>query len=276
MDIKFDINFHQTFKPEKNYISELLQVAEDVSSMTLEELSVLTGIPQGKSSGKLVPHLKYAYAMGVIEYNLRNSLYSMNLTDLGRHVLEEDPGLAEDVTLLILHSNLVNRKLDIQPWNFCFEEYITRYGKSSKYSYFKSEVERKFGKKVKYGPFLKTYEEMFHSLGLLDVRSECPEDENSMVFTSFSWTREFLPAIGYIFYELWEKCYPNEQEISSDQIDEMNFRNLFAWSTTEELEVLDALSEYGLIRVNKQLMPYTVIRLKDKQDITDNLYSELL
>ena len=103
-----DINFHQTFKPERNYISELLQVAEEAKNVTLEELSNMTGIPQGKSSGKLVPHLKYAQYMGLITYTSKNGEYSIELTNLGAEILDQDMSLTEDVSLLVLNANLVS------------------------------------------------------------------------------------------------------------------------------------------------------------------------
>ena len=116
---------------------------------------------------------------------------------------------------------------------------------------------------------------MFSSLGLIDIQTEKLEQEDSMIFIGFECTRETLPAIGYVFYEYWEESFPKETEITSNQLGNLGFRNAFAWSELEELEILERMSDYGLIRLNKQLMPFTIIRLKEKKDIEKELYIEL-
>ena len=270
-----DINFHQTFKPERNYISELLQVAEEAKNVTLEELSNMTGIPQGKSSGKLVPHLKYAQYMGLITYTSKNGEYSIELTNLGAEILDQDMSLTEDVSLLVLNANLVSSSSEAEPWSFCFNDYFRKYGKSSKYDYFLKEVELRYGNKIKFGPFLKTYEEMFSQLELLLINSDKASNDESMVFRKINCKQELLPAIGYLFYDSWDRKFPDDVEITSTQLGKMDFRCLFGWSNLEELDALERLSDYGLIRMNKQLMPFTIIRLKEKKDLIKSLYSEL-
>ena len=44
------LNFHQTFRPEKQYIAAILELAEDPTVRTVKEISSLTGIPNGESS----------------------------------------------------------------------------------------------------------------------------------------------------------------------------------------------------------------------------------
>ena len=51
------INFHKTFATQDSYISKILGLAEQGYSGTKEEISEITGIPTGKTSGKVVPHI---------------------------------------------------------------------------------------------------------------------------------------------------------------------------------------------------------------------------
>lgn len=270
-----DLNFHQTFKPEKNYISEILQTASEAKNITLSDLSYLTGIPQGESSGKLIPHLKYAKYMGLIDFSCESGTYNINLTNLGSAVLDQDVSLTEDITMILLNSNIINKENGAELWSYCFNDFFNKYGNHSKYQYYLKEISNQYGEKVKYGPFVKSYEEFFSQLNLIEINADNPQEENSICFNRIVPERELLPAIGYILFDLWDKKLSNEGEITSSQLSTFNFRNCFAWSESDELIALEKLEEYGLIRINKQLTPYTIIKLKEKEDILKLLYSEL-
>ena len=64
---KTNLNFHQTFKPERQYISGLLSEIECCNGLDIQEISNQTGIPTGKSSGKVEPTISYAEYMGLIK-----------------------------------------------------------------------------------------------------------------------------------------------------------------------------------------------------------------
>ena len=52
-----NLNFYQSFKPEKQYVGSILDVANNPDSMSVSRISLYTGIPNGKSSGKVEPHI---------------------------------------------------------------------------------------------------------------------------------------------------------------------------------------------------------------------------
>ena len=58
------LEFHKTFSAETGYVSKILQLAIEKISGTKDELSKISGIPTGKTSGKVIPHIKYAAYMG--------------------------------------------------------------------------------------------------------------------------------------------------------------------------------------------------------------------
>ena len=82
--MKAGINFHNTFPPDVNYLSRLLSYADGVVRSP-DTISQMTGIPQGKSTGKVNPHLYYLMLMGLLQED------RATLTPLGRLVRSEDP-----------------------------------------------------------------------------------------------------------------------------------------------------------------------------------------
>lgn len=59
MSKQVNVNFHQTFKPECQYISSILDIADGITWRSVKDISAVTGIPQGTSSGKVEPHISY-------------------------------------------------------------------------------------------------------------------------------------------------------------------------------------------------------------------------
>lgn len=53
-----------------NTCSKIMELAKDNYSGSKEEISEKTGIPTGKTSGKVVPHILYAQYMGLTTYTL--------------------------------------------------------------------------------------------------------------------------------------------------------------------------------------------------------------
>ena len=115
------VNFHKTFAPQDSYLSKLLELASDGYSGTKEDISEITGIPTGKISGKVVPHILYAAFMGLIRYQLEKGSYTLSLTPLGKTVLENDKYLFEDVTKMICHYNLCDKEQGAFIWSFVYD-----------------------------------------------------------------------------------------------------------------------------------------------------------
>jgi hypothetical protein len=50
---------------------------------------------------------------------------------------------------------------------------------------------------------------------------------------------------------------------------------VFGWDSQTEYDVLEHMVDKGFIRLNRQLMPYTILKLVDKKELIEGLYSEL-
>ena len=121
------LNFHQTFKPEKQYIAAILDIAGDPDFRTIKEISMMTGIPTGESSGKVEPHIIYADYMGLINYEKKDGKYCLTRSFLGETVYMEDPGLQEKLTKLLCHAMIVRRENGAKLWSAIFRNVMPRY-----------------------------------------------------------------------------------------------------------------------------------------------------
>ena len=75
--------------------------------------------------------------------------------------------------------------------------------------------------------------------------------------------------------EYWNETFPDQDEITSVQLDKLCYGPVFGWDSQEEYEVLEHLSDKGIIRMNRQLMPYTILKMVESEDLIGRLYSEL-
>lgn len=114
------VNFHKTFSPQDSYITKIMELANDNYTGSKEEISEETGIPTGKTSGKVVPHILYAQYMGLTSHTLSKGKYTLELTDLGKTVLENDKYLFEDVSRLICHYNMSDEVSGAYLWSFMY------------------------------------------------------------------------------------------------------------------------------------------------------------
>ena len=267
-----NVNFHQTFKPESQYISSILGGADGSSWLSVKEISSMTGIPQGVSSGKVEPHICYAEYMGLVKSQKKDKQINLTKTDLGEVVSMEDPGLHESLTRLLLHSMIVREKEGASVWSSAFKRILPNYRSGIRKDMLILELNRLYANKVNtknIAPFFGSYEDMFSELKVLST------DGDSVKCISLPYIREFVYLYALVLWSFWEEYYPDQDEISSVQLAKLNFGKAFGWDTQYEYEVMENLADKSLLRMNRQLMPYTILKLARKDDLISNLYSEL-
>ena len=266
------INFHQTFKPEKQYIDSILEMAGESGYRSVKDISLQTGIPSGKSSGKVEPHIIYASFMGLISYDKKESEYSLERTELGEAVYREDPGLQEDLTTLLCHCMMQRRQAGAPLWAAVFKDILPRYRMGISKDMLIKELNSVIDGNVtvkNIAPFFGSYDSFFDTLGLIT-------DENDTInISSLPYNREYLYLYALVLFEYWKEAFSEQDEITSVQLDELHYAAVFGWDAQEEYEVLEHLSDKGIIRMNRQLMPYTVLKMSESGDLIRRLYSEL-
>lgn len=275
------LDFHQTFKPERSCLSSLMMNLQDCSGKSVQEISKLTGIPTGSSSGKVAPTISYLEYGGLIEEKLVSRKYELSFTRLGETVLNEDPGLMENLTLLLFHCMLARRNKGANLWSFIICDALGRYHGKIKKSNLSKELDLHFGKNPNMAPFNGTYTGFLDQIGILKI------SESDYVLQMQAFNPEFIYLYGLIFYEYWEdwmsgftdenieRLNISSSEITSIQIEETGFRYPFGWTEREEYQVLEALHDKGIVSLNRQMSPFAVRKLYTKEQMIDMLYSEL-
>lgn len=261
--------FHESFRPELEYISEILKLGLEKYEGDKNEISKETGIPTGKSTGKVIPHIIYAKYMGLINYKISNGKYMLEVTELGRIVGEEDIYLKEDISKLLLNYNLTDIENGAPQWVYLFKKFdsdivFTR-------ELLQNEIDKYFGKLVKLPAVIKTYTEAFASLELL------VENERNFEFKVLDIKDENVYVYAYTLLNSWDMYFKKSKEITfNDVVDVIKWGNPLGFNNMKCLEALELLEEYGVIKLNKLLSPLTVIRLQNIEDVKYNLYSMLL
>lgn len=272
MSNQVNINFHQTFKPEGRYISSIVDIADDSTWHTIKEISKSTGIPQGASSGKVNPHINYAEYMGVIKSERKEKQIKLSRTRLGEIVYMEDPGLQEVLTKLLLHAMMLRQENGAIIWRDIFIKIFPKYRNVVKKELILRELNQLYNNKIttkNIAPFFGSYDDLFSELGILTIQSDIVN------CNSLQYDKEFIYMYAFILYVYWSEYYPDQEEISSVQFAELGFGKAFGWDIKKEYEVMEHLADRGLVRMNRQLMPYTILKLTTEDELINNLYSEL-
>ncbi len=275
------LDFHQTFKPERSCLTSLLASLTECSGKTIQEISKIAGIPTGASSGKVVPTICYLDYMGLIDEQISNKQYSLAYTKLGQTVVTEDPGLMEDLTLILLHCMLARKTSGAELWSYVFCDLAPKYHNKISKAIIDKELEMHFGKDVNLAPFNGAYTGLFEQIGVLSMTGA----EYTVLTQPIN--PDFIYLYGLVLYKVWddwanqftdsekESLRISDKEITDIQLEETGFRGPFGWSQKDEYHVLEALHDKGIVALNRQMSPITIRRISTEEEITDMLYSEL-
>lgn len=270
--MNIDLNFHNTFPPTLNYISRLLYLASEGDFFTRDEISKITGIPTGKISGKVEPHIFYAYYMGLTEKNLskKNGKHKIELSPLGRVINHEDPGLVENITQLILHVYLTSPSHGAILWSSIIREILPKYKNGISTLILMDELSKRFTSKIKLGPFYSSYKDTFRDINLLTV------EKDSIRRVPHKIKSEFIYVYALALFIEWEIKFKDSIEITSTNLEQLKFGATFGWDLEQEYFILEKLNEIDLLSLNRQLTPYTIIKHSDSSDVIKLLYSRLI
>lgn len=264
------VNFHKTFSPQDFYLTKILKLAKENFIGSKEKISEETGIPTGKTSGKVVPHILYAQYMGLITHTLSNGKYSLELTDFGKIVLENDKYLFDDITRLLCHYHICDEEIGAYLWSFLYNGLPLMLDENMSEEAIKKKYNGFFMIKTDLRALRRSYSDdgFFAHLNLLDFA-------DGICINSAYYKDERFYAYVYALFSSWDRKYAETREITADQIIDMKWNKRFGFDEGEMLFALEKMEEKQFIRLNKQLVPYTVIRNADTVDVLPYLY-ELL
>ena len=274
-----NLNFHLTFKPERQYLSSLLSEVVACSGHDVQEISYLTGIPTGKSSGKVEPMICYAEYMGIITKEKSNGLYTLKRTALGECIVIEDNGFLEKLSLLALHTMLVRPFTGAELWAHIFNSVFPKYRNKLTQKQFNKEIELQFGTGVKLAPFFGCYQDLMSPLNMLHC------DEETIEIRPAKLDSDFIFLYAFVLFQYWNEWLKyaavedtqlaSEKEITAVHLSKIGFRNPFGWNEAEEYQALEMMANKGIIVLNRQMVPFSIRKAVEINTVIERLYSEL-
>lgn len=270
---KQNLNFHRTFGPEREHISRLLELASGMTPMTKEEIFSQTGIPTGRSSGKVEPHIRYAVFMGLLKDKVTQGRYVLERTPLGDILWRNDPNLVEVLSQLICHSSITRPIQGAPLWHFLFHKAIPVLGRNLAIGTINQAVSIEFQiSKVNLSPFKTCYtkDKSFGALRILEA------DGLHWNFRPLDYRSEFRYVYAFTLLSAWEVQMANRSELTIDEIEGvLGWGRPFIWGRREVMNTLDSLADLGIIGLNKQLTPITIIRRSDSVSAREKMFSLL-
>lgn len=124
---------------------------------------------------------------------------------------------------------------------------------------------------VDYRPMKKAYSDdgFWAVLNLMDF-------SEGLRINSTYYNNIMLYVYAYTLLSAWDKIYPTEQEITIDQIVmNLKWNKRFGFDDDEMMYALEKMEETSILRLNKQLMPVTVIRTTNTASLLPYLYDYL-
>ncbi len=268
---KVNLSFHETFPPTLRYISEILQLAGKNFEGTKEEISEETGIPTGADGGKVVPHIKYAKYMGLIEDDTVNKgKYNLQLTPIGRLIYLEDKYFMDKISKILINYLLCDDEKGAPHWSFLFNHF--NYTLDSEYSMATIEDYAKmyFGKSAKMTVVKSMY---INDYGFDDLRLISEGFNKNLVFERGFIQQDAYYVYAYTLLSSWEQYFKDKIELSIDDIsNKIKWNNKFGFDYNTMLEVFDELESLDIIKMNKQLSPITIIKTEEADKIMGNIY----
>lgn len=271
------LNFHETFQPEANYITSILELAAENYLGTKFQISEMTGIPTGAHKGKVLPSLKYAAYMGLIRYTYDkgSGCYLLNLTELGNEIFAQDKYLQEELTKWICHYNLSRPEKGAAQWAYIVHRAHCGFLQSVSSELLLQKANQEFGVKI---PF----KEMFSVVKLSYTEGvfaplHFVEWTDKLEFEEHIESPELVYAYGYALLNSWDDMFPEKEEITMNEVvEKIGIGRVFGFPPDEINCVLDSLANEGVIAINRQLFPATILRIAKTDEMISNLYSRLL
>ena len=262
----YNLNFHQTFKPERNHISSLLSIEH--LNATKEEISHQFSIPTGSSSGKVEVNLLYSQAAGLLTFTKKKELFIINRTHLGDVIYENDSFLEHELTQLLFHYMFCSKNSELVLWELLF----TNYHKGS----YKVEVTdfRKFAEKtlsaknIKFAPLWGTYisEDPLINIGVLKhyKKGEYHFGEISIISHYFHWYALFL-------YHFLQEFDNNRNNFTLEELQFSGFPQIFGWDSGNIRKILELIESKNYLNLNKQFSNYHIYLNKDLDELINTL-----
>lgn len=273
---RLPLSFHMTFQPERHYLRALMIFAQSNDCPTaIETISEQTGIPTGKSSGKVRPLLQYARGMGLIKSVTKaGEGVQLQLTSFGKKVMDEDSYLIEQTTQWALHLMLCRAQGGAEVWHAVFVEAPGALGRDFDEAHFEAYLENKYGSsRDAVGPLVRSYADPA-ALG----KAAAIQKEGGMIYLrKMPLQPAFFDTLGALLFLIWDDICPGESQVALSELEsESGLMAATGWNIEEQSGFLASAESAGLFRVDRQTGAPILTRFKNTDDVLEVMYERLI
>ena len=289
------LNLPQTFLPERRLLAKLLSFAADHGSGDKTAISAATGIPTGKSTGKVEPMIRYVQGMGLVNAEKAASQWRLSLTPLGQTVRREDPFLSEPVTIWLLHLMLCRRCGRSMPargiadaWFALFAEGGFRLGQRFTPAAWLDFLIDRHGEKTYLPSVSSVVLRSYLEASSLACAPAAPspltvEEESSKRFRDQRIIRQnapvekrFFPAYAAAFYLNWDELFTGETQLALDEFaNQSRFFTVLGWDDAVTARWLDWMVDQGMLQTDRHTGTPMLLRLRETAFVVNGIYGEL-
>ena len=288
-DVKpLPLSFPQTFLPDRDLLARLLGFAAQNGTGSKEAISAETGIPTGKSTGKVEPMIHYSKGMGLVTAEKSGGDWLLGLTALGRLVSAQDAALGEPVTLWLLHLLLCRRCGLAKPasgtadaWFVLFGEGAFRLGKRFTLADYLAVLQERHGAKACLKGLsslvLRSYFEPRAFGGIVAMQEESHDGERIFVRQSAPFQGDYFPAYTVYLYLLWDELFADRTQLAFDEFTEQTrFLALTGWEEAQTAVWLDWMATHGRVQLDRHTGKPVLLRLQRTEQVVATLYDGLI
>lgn len=275
LDTRLPLSFHMTFQPERHYLTALLKFAQTQNSGTVEGISQATGIPTGKSTGKVKPLLQYAQGMGLLELGpTSDGLQQFELTSLAHAILREDPHLLEENTQWALHLMLCGRRGGAEVWFAVFVEAASILGRAFPKQQFEQFLINRYGSsRDAVGPLVRTYGD---PAALAKVGAIACDDDR-VTLRRVPTQPALIDTVAALLLLTWDETAPNDSQVALSALETTScLLSATGWGLEDQSQLLTEMESRGLLHVDRQTGNPIITRLTSTDHVLRTMYDRLV
>lgn len=272
---RLPVSFHMSFQPERHYLSSLLSFAQKCTIASIDEISERTGIPTGKSTGKVRPLLQYAQGMGLLDVEAlgKAGQVKLSLLPLGITVLREDPPLLEENTQWALHLMLCRKNGGAEVWHAVFVGAVDALGKRFSETQFDEFLANRFGSsRDPIGPLIRTY---MDPTGLGKAAAIFQQD-SSIEVRKVPVQPAMYDMVAALLFMAWDTEFPTNKQVALKELEGAScLMAATGWNSHEQAQFLAEMEQVGWVKVDRQTGDPILTRLINTHGILDVMYDRL-
>ncbi|WP_435402145.1 hypothetical protein [Halomonas sp. RA08-2] len=260
-------------------MSALLTYVQNMGGSTLStvmEISKMTGIPTGKSTGKVKPLIQYAQGMGLLDFESRRGSGEMllSLTPLAKIVLREDPHLLEENTQWALHLMLCRRNGGAEAWYAVFVDAAAVFGRRFREEQFEYFLNNRFGlSRDAVGPLLRIYADP----ASLAKAAAIAQEDDQVLLRKVPVQPALYDTVSALLFLTWDAAMPADTQVALSGLeDNSGLVTATGWGLEEQTQFLIALESAGFVRVDRQTGAPILTRLVSTDHVLQVMYDRLV